>query len=148
MGNRKNQLGIPVMVLVLGMVIAGNLDAQTNNRLNGTWVSHTVPQIEKSEVKCIFRNGDFEISINGVTMAKGTYTTSGNKILSNITHLHGALFGNILESKMYTVNELKESFIGMFLTEELLLTEVAYNLSGNTLTMTTDKEGTTIFTRE
>ena len=145
MGNKKNRIGMLAMVLVFGMMIAWNLGAQTDNRLNGTWVA----LIEGVEIKNILRNGNFEISANGVTMAKGTYTTGGNKISAATTHLHGGLFGSFLEPKLYSVNDLKETpFIGIFLTGVLLSSEIAYTLSGNTLTMTTDKEGTIIFTGE
>ena len=143
------------MVLLFGMLFVGNLSAQTDNRLNGTWFTF----IDKDELKYIFRNGIFEISgrmnsnsENVIVVFRGTYTTSGSEITTSITHVNGELFGGgILGSGLYTKEGLIGSPIGMFIgiliTEEQLneiyATEtIEYTVNGNTLTMT----GANIFT--
>jgi hypothetical protein len=147
----KNWFVTLVIILVFGMMITVNLEAQTDSRLNGTWVY----SMEEGEIKYMFLDGNyeniisiFEDAINDLVIFKGTYTTNGNKISLTITHLHGDVFEGMLESKLYSVDELKEStFSSMFLIDEFLISEIDYSLSENTLTMTEEGEKT-VFIRE
>ena len=145
MRDKKNRIGMLTMVFLFGIMIIGNLEAQTDNRLIGTWLAY----MEGSELKYIFGNGNFEISVDGIAITKGTYITRGNRIITTITHLHGDMFGALFESVLYAVNDLRESpVIAMFLTDELLLSETVYAINGNTLTMTTDEGETSIYNRQ
>ena len=136
------------MVLLFGMIITVNLEAQTDNRLNGSWVVF----IEGAESKYIFRDGNFDIVLEDIIISKGTYTTNGNNITIRITHVHGEIFGGMFEYELYSIDELKESpmgpFISLLLPDEILITTMNYSISGNTLAMTTRSGETTIYTRE
>jgi hypothetical protein len=119
--------------------------------LNGTWVDS-----DGYEIK--LNNGSFEASEEGNPMAKGTYTTSGNNITIQITHIHGSMFEGMLESKWYTKAELKTALKASFdfLMPRAMDAQIdvmfvpqtgTYSISGNTLTMTMAGE-TTTFTRK
>jgi hypothetical protein len=56
--------------------------------LNGTWISTDYG----SEGEMRFNNGNFEVSMNGTPLQKGTYTTNGNSITVTLTHIHGSYF--------------------------------------------------------
>jgi len=116
-----------------------------DSALNGTWFN------EESGDVYNFNNGSFEMSFDGNPVRKGTYTTSGNNITVQVTHLHG---GNTdpemaLESKWYTKAELKAS--GKII-DELLDLEFAphpgtYSINGNTLIWTLEGYGTSNYTK-
>jgi len=91
MANRKNWLGILVIVLVFGMTLVGCDDGSggTDPALNGTWVNND-EYGNIRELNC--NNGSFEQIYNNKPYAKGTYTTSGNNVTIKITHLHGDSF--------------------------------------------------------
>ena len=76
------------MVLVFGFINVEHIEAQTDNRLNGTWVDNDGDEIR-------YNNSIFEQTMDGPFL-KGTYTTSGNNtIMYKFTHFHSAAFGMI-----------------------------------------------------
>jgi amino acid transporter len=107
MVNRKNWLGILVIVLVFGITVVGCYDDSTDNggdrtdpitTLNGTWVSG---DDEENKITITFNNGNFEYKINSSSQCKGTYTTSGNNITltctqGTITFQYYIGIGNVL----------------------------------------------------
>jgi hypothetical protein len=106
----KKSFLVPVTVLIFTMALAGNLEAQTNNRLNGTWVNVS----EGIEFELRMRNGNFEELYNGVSFRRGTYTTTPRELTIVPTNIHGGGFNTVmavtgidfgLESKWYTFNE-------------------------------------------
>jgi len=108
MVNKRNWLGI--LVLVFGMTVVGNIEAQTDSRLNGTWVQTT----NGIEIEIRFRNGNFEELYNGVSFRRGTYTTNTRELTIIPTNINGAGFNTLmsatgidfgLESKWYSFNE-------------------------------------------
>jgi len=164
MANRKNWLGILVIVLVFGMMVVGCDDDSTDDgssgvdpALNGTWVNSSVFVDEDGNVlqtiEYTFNNGNYEFVYvyNGTRMpyGKGTYTTSGNKITITITHFYGSRISESLESKWYTKAELKASGTEMGNIDEAFAPHtLPYSISGNTFTFTesqtyTNEEGIT-----
>jgi hypothetical protein len=98
------------MILVFGMILIGNLEAQTDSRLNGAWVQ----VIEGMEVEIILGNGNFEELYNKVPWRRGTFTTNNEELAIKPTHVFGGgvdvIFGALgidfgIESKWYTINE-------------------------------------------
>jgi hypothetical protein len=94
--------------LFFSFIAIGPLFAQTDNRLNGRWVT----VIEDLTLEYILNNGKFEITANGLQNEKGTYTTNNGILLRTSTHIHGDFMntifseiGIVLESKWYTINE-------------------------------------------
>ena len=151
MVNRRFWLGMLVMLLVFGVTVVGcnndpdngNGGGKTDPALNGTWIGTE----RGMEIELKLNNGSLEQSIDGVLAGKGTYTTSGNNITTQTTHLHGDFYG--LESKWYPANELLTI---MNAPAEVISTTITpqtgtYTISGNTLTMTLRGQ-TTILTRK
>jgi len=128
MANRKNWLGILVIVLVFGMTVVGCGDGSgggTDPALNGTWSS-----TNEDGVELTFNNGNYESKANGTLMGKGTYTTSGNKMTSTGTHY---MYG----SKLCTKADLKALGIPDDQLNRMFAPQTGtYSISGNTLTMT------------
>jgi hypothetical protein len=169
-------VGILAMLLVFGMIIVGcdNGNGNSNGNgngnggggstdsvLNGTWVqtSYSVNGVEFSfpPNETMFNNGNYETTVDGVPMAKGTYTTSMGQYTCLITHRYGGYAGMPsmgFSSRWYTKDEVKtimETYYReMGLTEELISTQVSnmvdsaffsgwiwdYTVSGNTLITT------------
>ena len=103
---QKFSLKITVMVIIFGIVTVGLIEAQTDNRLNGTWIN--------DEVEYRFRDGNYEVLYSGIMSDRGTYTTNNNILNTNATHIHGTLFNEIfdlpiLEIKWYTINEFVQA---------------------------------------
>jgi hypothetical protein len=167
-------VGILAMLLVFGMIIVGcdNGNGNSNGNgnggggstdsvLNGTWVqtSYSVNGVEFSfpPYEVMYNNGNYEDTIVGATMRKGTYTTSMGQLTGLVTHVYGG-YGNWpsmgFSPKWYTKDETKtimETYYReMGLTEELISTQVSnmvdslffsgftsdYTVSGNTLIAT------------
>ena len=104
---RKNWLGIIVLVLVNGIVLVGKIDAQTDNRLNGTWV--------KDDFELRLQNGNFETIINNIPSIRGIYTTNNGELIFKLSHISGNAMNinikmSILEDKWYTSNEFVIAF--------------------------------------
>ena len=112
MVNKKIWLGIPVMVLVFGMIVVGCDNGITNGNgnsngigdgtdpaLNGTWVQNivfgTIVNIET-----VYNNGNFEVFMNGQPLGKGTYTTNDNRYKRTVTHAGKGRFSNLESSKV------------------------------------------------
>ncbi|GBU29271.1 hypothetical protein R84B8_02835 [Treponema sp. R8-4-B8] len=150
MANRKNWLGILVIVLVFGMTVFGCEDDSggTDPALNGTWVMDNMPTGSTAEYT--FNNGNYEAQMNGTPQGKGTYTTSGNKITITITHMYGTMYG--LESRWYTIAEIS-ALLGDYLSSGSVSQTATYSVSGNKLTMTptnpqTGKSSTATYTKK
>jgi hypothetical protein len=105
MVNRNIYLRISVMTLVFGFMAIGTLEAQTDSRLNGRWVSGG----GEIETEYRFNNGNFESTIGEVPMQRGTYTTNNGEITVYETHIFGDALDAIgisgLESKWYSRDE-------------------------------------------
>jgi hypothetical protein len=123
--------------------------------LVGTWVSDissdTFGMWGKAEIT-FNSNGTYEASVDGTPLMKGNYSTSGNRATTTTTHVHGAMWYGLLESKWYTKAEFKQSFIGMFMPDsdvnELFRTSTGtFSISGNKLTMTENGQ-TSTYTRK
>jgi hypothetical protein len=160
MTSRIFSLRIFAIVLVFGFILIGTLEAQNDNRLNGRWVS-----VEgQVETEYRFNNGNFESSINGVSMQRGTYTTNNGEITVYETHLYGGAFDIMgipgLESKWYTRNEfiiairpilagfgLSDSQINELVHEMMSNSLYNYSVDANTLIFSS-AGGTVIFNRK
>jgi len=150
MANRKNWLGVLVIVLVFGMMVVGCGDGSgsgTDPALNGTWVI-------EGEQGYKFNNGKFEVfsSDAGKAMGKGTYTTSDNKITMTITHFSSIYLGlgeetnSFDSSKWYTKADLKALGVPDDNLDIMFAPYTStYSISGNTLTITDidEEEGDT-----
>jgi len=145
-----------IIALSFGFVVIGSLFAQTDNRLNGRWI--TVQDDITMEYR--FNNGNFEDSTNGLSYRRGTYTVSNGNINLNYTHMHGDSFNFIfnelgisfskLDSKWHTLNEVilavRPIFIGLGFSERdvnnaihSMMTSnqsVPYSVDTNTLILT------------
>jgi len=157
-GRRK--LKIPVIALFFGFIAVGIIGAQTDNRLNGTWF--TVE--EEIELEYKFSNGNYETSIDGLIMDRGTYTANNNVLNMIPTHIHGSfltiLFGGefTFESRWYTTDEFmriaKPIFLEMGFTEKevnemfsgivSLSPSFSYSVNTNTLILT-DLDDNTVY---
>ena len=160
MVNKRSWLGILVMVLVFGMTVVGNLEAQTDRHLNGTWIKFS----DGVEDELRLRNGNFEEFINGVPVCRGTYTTNNGKIDWTVTQLFGEgmnqlikTFNTGLESKWYSRNEfiiaIRSALMRLDIPEEIINELIAiiisppqdtYSVDGNTLITTSTNGGETI----
>jgi len=78
MASKKNWLGMLILALVFGMVVVGNIEAQTDSRLNGTWDMTGA----SAGAQYIFSNGNFVFFSlqSGSIISSGTYTTNGNTL--------------------------------------------------------------------
>ena len=164
MANKRLWAGISVMALVFTVtVISCN---KVDKSINGSWVSNGF------EFK--FKDGKFEVLVDEVSFQKGTYTTKDGEIAFVPTHIFGGGFNTLLElseedsgfeSKWYSIKDfivaLKAVMIKLGLSEseadkfdDDFVNSLSpanklstYNLSGNTLNLTTD--GATInFTKK
>jgi len=108
MTNKKKWLAVMMMAFIFGMTIVENLDAQADNRLNGTWDVGSDRKVKGIELT--LNNGNYERSISNNQFERGTYVANNGKITFRQTHIMyidsktTAEIG--LESaKWYTINE-------------------------------------------
>ncbi|GHS89263.1 hypothetical protein FACS189487_09160 [Campylobacterota bacterium] len=146
-----------VAVFVFGFMLTINLYAQTDNRLNGNWIS--IINGVKQELR--INKGNFEEIIDGIPYRKGTYSASNGKLTMESIQVHGKGINTALiqrgvnvkdfgiESKWYTLNEiasaLKSALIKIGATEKEASEAVRsfswqnnttdYSVDTNTLTM-------------
>ena len=162
--NRTNRL---IMALIMGFMLIGNMHAQTDNRLNGAWVI----AMEDAEFELRLNNGNFEQYERGALSSRGTYTTTNEEILLQVTHILGSHFNaligfSILDSRWYSVEEfiqaIRPIYLGLGVPESEFEEFVAwlvsppippspYAIVGNTLKLTATYEGTSVdleFTRK
>ena len=132
-----------------------------NNALNGTWAAI-------NGYRCKFDNGNFESSgetgnLTTPNGRKGTYTISGNSVISNVTHLHGDYLNLMLntnwsyhfESKWYTQNEVIEIATSLGVSQSTIqgiptlfyILPFTYSINGNQLTIT-NINGTLTYTKQ
>jgi hypothetical protein len=130
-----------VMMLAFAFLAVGNLAAQIDSRLNGTWVG----VFQGYEVEYVFNNENYSSSIDGVPSDRGTYTINNGEIRWNITHFFGGSMNSIiskelgfnelgfgitlLESRWYSRNEFVIAFRAMLLNfgvEETEVNEIIY----------------------
>jgi len=105
--NKRFCFGKLVTMLVFGMAIYGCVKAQTDTRLNGTWKSDF--NINK------YNSGDVEfLDTDGTPYNQGTYTTKDNKITFTVTHIFGSIYDDGLDSRWYSLDELKKDFSEIF----------------------------------
>jgi len=154
MANRESWLRMPVMVLLLGFVSIGSLYAQTDSRINGRWVANE----GGIETEYTFNNGNFESSMNKVSMQRGTYTTNNGKITINETHIYGGWLDTLgfsgLEAKWYTKNEFitvfrnlltgygifTESQINEFVRQAMQILSYTYSVDANILILSSEEQ--------
>ena len=173
MKNRRNLLGILVMVLVFGITVVGcdpDNGFKGDTALNGTWVLDNNP----SGYNILFNNGNYETwytnypNVNGnLLCAKGIYSTDSNKITMPSTHLYGSYLnleyssyinnGMItpLEQRWYTKNELanfenQTKSIGLGATYMISFIGIpqTYSIIGNKLTFSLGTLGSSSYTRK
>jgi len=114
--------------------------------LNGTWVSSS----SVGSLTYTFNNGSWEVSLNNVSMTRGTYTTANGKITLIPTHWHGGTlnFDPPVEKRWYTIDELNrlpgKPDVLNFTSEPDVRT---YSLNGNTLTLTAEGGNPVVFTK-
>ena len=159
--NKINMLRVLGILMVFGLTVIGNLEAQTDNRLNGTW-GQTANGV-KFELK--MDNGNFEELYNDVSFRKGTYIIKNTKELSIVpTHIHGGGFNSLmsasgvdfgLDSKWYAFNDflttvkarLRKMGVSEKEAKEFVDSAVSsnttsdYSIDGNTLTLTSTFQG-------
>jgi hypothetical protein len=102
MANKKILVRILVMVLVFGMGVLSCATTSTGGELdpalNGRWA-------ESSSDSFTFNNGNLEVTMNGVLIMKGDYSTNGGKITMKVTQINGShpeFADKGLERKWYT----------------------------------------------
>jgi hypothetical protein len=160
----RRNLKIPVMAFIFVFMVVGIIEAQTDNRLNGTWF--TVE--EEIELEYKFTSGNYETFISGLIMEKGTYTSNNNVLNMITTHIHGSfltvLFGGefTFESRWYTTDEfmriVKPIFLEIGFTEKQInemfsemissSTSFSYSINANSLILTDlDDETVYMFTK-
>jgi hypothetical protein len=136
---KRNWLGM--LVIIFGMMSVGNLEAQTDSRLNGTWVQ----TMEGVEFELRMLNGNFEELYNGMSFRKGTYTTNTREVTITPTNIHGGGFNYLMsatgidfgiESKWYSFNEfiltVRDSLIRLGASEKEVNEFVESAISTNT----------------
>jgi hypothetical protein len=121
-------------MLVLGFMVSWNVEAQTDRRLDGTWVGVH----EGIEIEVIMNNGSYEEKNNGSPASRGTYTTNNGEMLSTVTHIFGKNWNTIigfdmLEPKWYTVNEFiiaaRKGLLGLKVPEKQINELINYCIS-------------------
>ena len=129
--------GILATVLVFGMAVVGckNVDKE----LNGTWKPDTPGSVFIIE----YEDGEFEMSQNGLSYLKGTYTTKDNNLVSKITHYGDYVLydlfnytGNMLSSKWHTRDELIKlvGVSGFDLDGWITMIPLTYSINADSLT--------------
>jgi hypothetical protein len=160
MASKKSWFKMPVIVLLLEFVSIVSLYAQTDSRLNGIWVSSE----NGIETEYRLNNGNFESTMNKVSMQRGTYTTNNGEITINETHIFGGWLDTLglsgLEPRWYTKNEfiiafrniltgygvLTESQINEFIYQSMQIFSYTYSVDVNTLILSSEKQ-VIIFTK-
>jgi len=90
MTNKKNWLGMLVLALVFGMVVVGNIEAQTDSRLNGTWEGSVQGIVGAPFIATYkFNNGKVEYFHNGSFVYSATYTTHDNNLGIHLPETEG-----------------------------------------------------------
>jgi hypothetical protein len=81
MTNRKNWLGMSIIVIAFGFALVGC----KNNSINGTWLP-----TDPDGINYIFDNGNFEFSSddNSFNM-RGTYIIKGDQLTITTTYVNG-----------------------------------------------------------
>jgi len=152
---KKTWLVVLTLVLVFTVAIVNNIEAQTDARLNGTWVADSD---DGTVVELILNNGNFEqSSINRLeqeeSFSRGTYTASNGRITIRPTHMRfngpSAAEMGLVSGRWYTIAEfttamrnvyqsygMPPEIINQFM--EIIATPPAesYTIAGNTLTIT------------
>lgn len=130
----------------LGGLLSGIFGGgRSDSALNGTWVPD-----DSDEGTMTFRNGNWELSMEGGPFVRGTLTTSGGNFSLTVTQVNGGhsqvseLREYGLESKWYTKDQFRAVFgsVGTIpdsvLNSAFFTTTGTYSVSGNKLTMTMD----------
>ena len=147
MKNKKNWLGILVIVLVFGIMVIGCDNGTTSDDISGTWSNWCCADC--GEKILIFNNGNYTLSNRNGPIERGTYRTNGGILTITVTEIHGGNhwlaedfsweIGVELVSRWYTRNELISLAGGNnWLIEEInnvfsSSCAVAFSRSGNTL---------------
>jgi len=119
-------LKILVMILVFGMVVPGCIKAQTDTRLNGTWLGDN-GYISK------YNSGFWEDSDKyGIPECQGTFTTIDGKMFIIFTHIFGTSLE--LDSRWYSMDELEADGINISYNKN----SIEYTINGNTLILRRD----------
>jgi hypothetical protein len=139
MVNKKNWLGMLVVVLAFGIIVVSFNDCSKNadTRLNGTWKGED--SIEKNN------SGYYEISEEDGTLSEqGTYTTDDGKLTSTPSHHFGTQYG--LDSRWYSKDELRKELGNDFESDLFDASTIEYIVDGNKLIYIYDEGETYILT--
>ena len=140
----RKYLWLGILTIVLSVIVVRDLNAQTDNRLNGIWVG-----TDGAETRLI--NGNYERS--GID--RGTYTTNSGIIVLTPTHIYGDFLflmhhginnrRNMFESRWYSLSESDnevEGIIGKIGASVFKPISIGYTVNSNILTFTfTYEEG-------
>lgn len=144
-----------VMATLFAFIAIGNINAQTDNRLNGRWVLED----EEETLEYRFNNSNVEALLNGVPHSRGTYTTTNREITFDYTHFWGGGLGHLgkvlgLEAKWYSKNEIiilatKQGAPESSIKKMMMITigSHTYSVDAKSLILS-DEEGTLIFNKK
>lgn len=100
-----------VMMLAFAFLAVGNLAAQTDSRLNGTWAGVW----QETELEYRFSNGNYEESADGVPSERGTYTTYNGEIRWNPTHYFGSAINSLFFDPIFDLLDIPRVLrLGLF----------------------------------
>jgi len=148
------QLRWTVLLLVLGLVSIGLISAQADD-LTGVWITDIGEYTQVGNLlEMTFNNGNFEFTLDGTLLTRGTYTARNGRYTTQITDVYGGAFdSNVgLESRWYSQEQLRIALRPIFtifmsvadfniMINEMFSTETGtYSISGNILTMKIDGE--------
>jgi len=133
--------GMLILAFVSAAALSGCRSEESPEELSpliGAWVNDT------GLLKQFHRNGNWEISVEGVPNVRGTFTVDGDTITRRMTHLHGGVFDD-LEPKWHSERELQSAIFrnqSVLFSFQILIpferqTEIyTYSISGDTVTFT------------
>ena len=148
---KKGKVIFGLVFIVLCLLFFGTcIGEKTDPGLNGTWV--TVFMDNETEVK--LNNGKYEEKLNGISAAKGTFTTIDGEYIPVRTHIFGDFFSILmLESKWYAIDEfiiafkssvqnlgMPESEIDEFLANISSPQKASYSVDANSLILKYDDD--------
>jgi len=167
---KKTWLFALTLLFVFSVTIVGNLHAQTDNRLNGTWIDDSD---DDTVVEMTFNNGNYEQSSidkidNEQNFSRGTYTASNGRITFKPAQMmfigSPALEMGLVSGRWYSITEFSANMRNVYSTYgmpadivnqmlELIVTPPAesYSITGNTLTITVtifDETETLVYRRK
>ena len=146
---KKIWWGMLVIILVFGIMIIGcdnasNNGSEIDRSLDGSWMIYVYSygysslgggSSSTTEYELKLNNGNFEESMDGMPLYRGTYTTSSGIITFTDILVHGAIYLG-LENRWYSRNELGYGYLvyGEGISRMLSREVVGYLVTPNNLT--------------